>query len=77
MNKCPGSEACPPWFVSGEMYKGKAPFRLCLNSKASKEIEWHCKHYVGRGVMKYYATGADLAAEMGIPASKLQATFSK
>jgi len=64
-------------YVSGEMYKGKAPFRLCLNSKASKEIEWHCKHYVGRGVMKPYATGADLAAEMGIPVSKLDATFRK
>jgi len=64
-------------YVSGEMYKGKAPFRLCLNSKASKEIEWHCKHYVGRGVMKHYSSGADLAREMGIPAAKLEATFSK
>ena len=36
-------------YVSGEMNKNKAPFRLILNGKASKEIEWHCKHYVGRG----------------------------
>ena len=27
--------------VSGEMFANKAPFRLILNSKASKEIEWH------------------------------------
>ncbi len=32
----------------------KAPYRLVLNSKASKEIEWHCKHYVGRGLMKLW-----------------------
>lgn len=30
-------------YVSGEMNKGKGPFRLILNGKASKEIEWHCK----------------------------------
>jgi hypothetical protein len=28
-------------YVSGEMFKNKAPFRLILNSKASNEIEWH------------------------------------
>lgn len=57
------------------MYKNKGPFRLVLNSKASKEIEWHCKHYVGRGLMKKFETGEDLAKEMGIPVSKLAATF--
>merc|ERR1719482_2684379 len=41
-------------YVSGEMFKNKAPFRLVLNGKASKEIEWHCKHYCGRRVMKHY-----------------------
>ena len=41
-------------YVTGEMWKNKGPFRLCLNSKASKEIEWHCKHYKGRGLMKFY-----------------------
>jgi len=48
------------------MYKNKAPFRLVLNSKASKEIEWHCKHYVGRGLMKSFKSGVELAQEMGI-----------
>ena len=36
-------------YVTGRMWKNKPPFRLCLNSKASKEIHWHCEHYKGRG----------------------------
>ena len=44
-------------YVTGEMWKNKPPFRLCLNSKASTEIHWHCEHYKGRGVMKcHHAT---------------------
>merc|ERR1719428_2028828 len=58
-------------YVTGEMWKNKPPFRLCLNKAASTEIHWHCKHYTGRGVMKFYETGADLAKEMGIPVQKL------
>merc|ERR1719384_2222363 len=46
-------------YVTGEMWKNKPPFRLCLNKAASEEIMWHCKHYTGRGVMKFYETGAD------------------
>jgi len=64
-------------YVSGEMNRNKGPFRLILNGKASKEIEWHCKHYVGRGIMKKFSTGAELAQEIGVPASKLADTFSK
>ena len=33
------------------------PIRLVLNGPASKEIEWHCKHYVGRGLMKRFENG--------------------
>merc|ERR1712118_641916 len=58
-------------YVTGEMWKNKPPFRLCLNKAASDEIHWHCKHYTGRGVMKYYASGADLAKDMGIPLQTL------
>merc|ERR1711860_204219 len=58
-------------YVTGEMWKNKPPFRLCLNKAASEEIHWHCKHYTGRGVMKYYETGADLAKDMGIPLQTL------
>merc|ERR1712144_183072 len=64
-------------YVTGEMNKGHGPFRLILNSKASKEIEWHCKHYKGRGVMKPFSSGSELCQEMGISASKLSDTFNK
>jgi len=63
-------------YVTGEMWKNKGPFRLILNSTASKEIEWHCKHYMGRGLMKFYKTGDDLAKEMNIPVSVLDKTLS-
>merc|ERR1719220_2940472 len=58
-------------YVTGEMWKNKPPFRLCLNKAASEEIHWHCKHYTGRGVMKFYETGADLAKDMGVPLQTL------
>jgi len=54
--------------VTGQMWKNKGVkfgnttgFFLCLNSKASAEITWHCKHYKGRGLMKEYKTLHDLA----------------
>ena len=53
-------------YVSGEINRNQGPFLLILNSKASKEIEWHCKHYVGRGIMKKFNSGAEVAREMGI-----------
>merc|ERR1712038_1771601 len=58
-------------YVTGEMWKNKPPFRLCLNKAASEEIHWHCKHYTGRGVMKFYESGVALAADMGIDVSTL------
>merc|ERR1711935_452048 len=61
-------------YVTGEMWKSKPPFRLCLNKAASEEIIWHCKHYTGRGVMKYYKNGVELANEMGIDVSVLEET---
>merc|ERR1712204_128978 len=59
-------------YVTGEMWKNKPPFRLCLNKAASEEIIWHCKHYTGRGVMKYYKNGVELANEMGIDMGVLE-----
>jgi len=59
-------------YVTGEMWKGTPPFRLCLNKAASTEIIWHCKHYTGRGVMKHFQSGKDLAAEFGVPLKKLE-----
>jgi len=61
-------------YVTGEMWKNKPPFRLCLNKAASDEIIWHCKHYTGRGVMKFYESGAALASDMGLPVSVLEET---
>jgi flavocytochrome c len=65
-------------YVTGEMWKAKAgPYRLVLNSKGSNEILWHCKHYVGRGLMKHFKSGKDLAAEMGVSVDTLKSTFEK
>ncbi|KAJ3060765.1 hypothetical protein HDU98_003268, partial [Podochytrium sp. JEL0797] len=64
-------------YVTGLMWKNKGPFRLVLNSKAGKEIEWHCKHYMGRGLMKHFKSGAELAKEMGISPAALEETFKK
>merc|ERR1740117_1472986 len=64
-------------YVTGEMWKSKPPFRLCLNKAASDEIIWHCKHYTGRGVMKYYASGMDLAKDMGISVDVLVKTHDE
>merc|ERR1712100_198874 len=63
-------------YVTGEMWKNKAPFRLVLNKKASDEIIWHCKHYTGRGVMKYYETGEALAKDMGVTLDTLIETHA-
>eukprot|EP00434_Breviolum_minutum_P024189 symbB.v1.2.021355.t1/scaffold1839.1/size99268/11 len=64
-------------YVTGEMWKSKPPFRLCLNKAASDEIIWHCKHYTGRGVMKYYSTGGDLAKDMGVELSVIEQTHEE
>merc|ERR1719221_18119 len=58
-------------YVTGEMWKNKPPFRLCLNKAAAAEISWHCKHYTGRGVMKFYENGKALAKDMGVPLQTL------
>merc|ERR1712124_19795 len=42
----------------------------------SDEIIWHCKHYTGRGVMKYYETGEALAKDMGVDLSVLVETHA-
>merc|ERR1719362_708939 len=64
-------------YVTGEMWKNKPPFRLCLNKAASEEIIWHCKHYTGRGVMRYYESGKALAEDMGVPLETLEKTHEE
>ncbi|TFK25567.1 fumarate reductase [Coprinopsis marcescibilis] len=63
-------------FVTGKIWEnGKFPIRLVLNGPASKEIEWHCKHYVGRGLMKRFDSGEALAKEFGVDPAVLKKTF--
>ncbi|KAG0288870.1 hypothetical protein BGZ96_007417 [Linnemannia gamsii] len=64
-------------YVTGMMWENKFPIRLVLNTAAAKEIEWHCKHYVGRGLMRYFKNGEELAKEIGIPPSELKKTFDE
>merc|ERR1719169_233841 len=69
-------------YVTGMMWKNNGItlgnttcFFLCLNSKASTEITWHCKHYRGRGLMKSYNNMGEFAKEYGMPLANIEATF--
>ncbi|KAL5336838.1 fumarate reductase Osm1 [Aspergillus crustosus] len=65
-------------YVSGQMWKekekGKWPIRLVLNSKASNVLDFHTRHYSGRGLMKKI-TGKELAKEIGCGEAALKRTF--
>ncbi|KAI5798886.1 flavocytochrome c [Geopyxis carbonaria] len=61
-------------YVSGEMFKNKFPIRLILNSKSSKVLDFHTRHYSGRGLMKKM-TGEQLAKEIGCGSKHLQSVF--
>ncbi|EGD89336.1 hypothetical protein H112_02954 [Trichophyton rubrum D6] len=65
-------------YVSGQMWKEKEkkkwPIRLVLNSKASNILDFHTRHYSGRGLMKKM-TGAELAKEIGCGEAALRKTF--
>ncbi|KAG8527160.1 uncharacterized protein KY384_008590 [Bacidia gigantensis] len=66
-------------YVSGEMWKQKEakkwPIRLVLNSKASNVLDFHTRHYSGRGLMKKMS-GKQLAKEIGCSEDALQKTFT-
>lgn len=62
-------------YVTEKMNQNKPPFTLILNSKSSKEMQWHCKHYEQRGVMKQCKNGNEVALEMNISPSQLKTTF--
>merc|ERR1712187_637450 len=71
-------------YVTGMMWKNTGftqgnttGFFLCLNGKASKEIEWHCKHYKGRGIMKSYSSMGEFAKQHGIPLANIETTFKE
>lgn len=65
-------------YVSGEMWKEKEakkwPIRLVLNSKASNVLDFHTRHYSGRGLMKKMS-GKELAKDIGCSEDALQKTF--
>ncbi|PLB50752.1 putative fumarate reductase Osm1 [Aspergillus steynii IBT 23096] len=67
-------------YVSGQMWKekekGKWPIRLVLNSKASNVLDFHTRHYSGRGLMKKIS-GKELAKEIGCGEAALQKTFDE
>merc|ERR1719387_2690544 len=69
-------------YVTGMMWKNDGVkmgntfgFFLCLNGKASAEIQWHCKHYKGRGIMKSYKNMEEFAKEYNMPLANIEATF--
>lgn len=51
-------------------------FFLYLNSKSSKDIAWHCKHYKGRGIMKPFESTEEFAAEHKISLENIAVTFN-
>lgn len=65
-------------YVSNMMFeeqkKGTWPIRLVLNSKTSNHMDFHTRHYSGRGLMKKM-TGDELAKEMGISSEELNKEF--
>jgi flavocytochrome c len=65
-------------YVSNMMFeekkKGTWPIRLVLNSKASNILDFHTRHYSGRGLMKKM-TGEELAKEIGCGPDALQTEF--
>lgn len=67
-------------YVSGKMWeekeKGKWPIRLVLNSKASNVLDFHTRHYSGRGLMKKM-TGKELAKEIGCGEAALDKQFKE
>lgn len=67
-------------YVSGKMWEEKKkdlwPIRLVLNSKASNVLDFHTRHYSGRGLMKKM-TGKELAQDIGCSVEELNKTFTE
>lgn len=67
-------------YVSDKLWKEKEanrwPIRLVLNSKASNALDFHTRHYSGRGLMKKM-TGKELVADIGCSEDELNKTFKE
>ncbi|KAK3675689.1 Osmotic growth protein [Recurvomyces mirabilis] len=65
-------------YVSNKLWEEKKkdlwPIRLVLNSKASGVLDFHTRHYSGRGLMKKM-TGAELIKDIGCSEDDLKQTF--
>ncbi|KAJ5232820.1 hypothetical protein N7468_005776 [Penicillium chermesinum] len=65
-------------YVTAQMWKEKEkkkwPIRLVLNSKTSNHMDFHTRHYSGRGLMRKM-TGKELAKEIGCGEAALKKTF--
>lgn len=57
-----------------EKENGTWPIRLVLNSKASNVLDFHTRHYSGRGLMKKMS-GKELIKEIGCSEADLTKTF--
>ena len=66
-------------YVSGKLWEqkeaGNWPIRLVLNSKASNVLDFHTRHYSGRGLMKKMS-GGDLASELKGGKAAMSKTFN-
>ncbi|KAK9334592.1 FAD binding domain-containing protein [Lipomyces starkeyi] len=58
-------------YVFSEIFKTKSPIRLVFNGKASSVLDFHTKHYYGRGLMRKM-TGHELANDIGCGKDKLK-----
>ena len=56
----------------GEMWKNKPLLCLAMNKATSDDVAWHCKHYTGRRVTKFYESGAALVLDTGVLVSKME-----
>ena len=59
-------------FVTEEIGRKKPPFCLAHNKTVLTKFSWHCKHYTGRVVMKFYESGAALARDVRVFVSMME-----
>ena len=57
--------------------RNKAPYRLILNQKAYSAAKSVCDRYEGRGLMRRFTSGAEIAREIGIGSSVLERTLDE
>ena len=63
-------------YVTGEVWKNKPPFRhpTVLDQSRLRRDHLALQALPGRGMMKYYASGADPVKDMGVPITTVEQT---